>query len=70
MPAPFNKLLRVKYFPDTDVMYLGGIQSIAHTQVRNGGIVGTEIVRYDNWTKDKKLRWRILFPTIRKPTPC
>lgn len=21
MPAPFNKLLRVKYFPDTDVLY-------------------------------------------------
>jgi hypothetical protein len=24
MPAPFNKLERIKYFPDTDVMYLGG----------------------------------------------
>jgi len=24
MPAPFHKLERIKYFPDTDVMYLGG----------------------------------------------
>ena len=54
MPAPFNKLLRVKYFPDTDVMYLGGYTVDRPHTGEEWGIVGTEIVRYDNWTKDKK----------------
>jgi hypothetical protein len=53
MPAPFNKLLRVKYFPDTDVIYLGGYTVDRLHTGEEWGIVGTEIVRYDNWTKDK-----------------
>jgi len=24
MPAPFNKVYRLKYIPQTDVMYIGG----------------------------------------------
>lgn len=60
MPAPFNKLERIKYFPATDVMYLGG-----YTVDRPGnvwGIVGTEIVRYDNWSTTKDVRWRVALP--------
>jgi hypothetical protein len=69
MPAPFNKLLRVKYFPDTDVMYLGGYTVDRPHTGEEWGIVGTEIVRYDNWTKDKKLRWRITLPYDLKANP-
>jgi len=69
MPAPFNKLLRVKYFPDTDVMYLGGYTVDRPHTGEEWGIVGTEIVRYDNWTKDKKLCWRITLPYDPKANP-
>lgn len=62
MPAPFNKLLRIKYFPDIDVMYLGGYTSDRPHTGGEWGIVGTEIVRYDNWSKEKKVRSRITLP--------
>ncbi|MEG5042774.1 MULTISPECIES: hypothetical protein [unclassified Microcoleus] len=62
MPAPFNKLLRVKYFPDTDVMYLGGYTVNRPHTGEEWGIVGTEIVRYDDWRKTRKVRWRVSLP--------
>ena len=62
MPAPFNKLTRIKYFPAKDAMYLAGY-TVTHPQTGNEwGIVGTEIVRYDNWSKKKKVRWRVSLP--------
>jgi len=69
MPAPFNKLLRIKYYPDTDVMYLGGYTVDRPHTGEEWGIVGTEIVRYDNWTKNKTLRWRINLPYDPKANP-
>jgi hypothetical protein len=69
MPAPFNKLLRIKYYPDTDVMYLGGYTGDRPHTGEEWGIVGTEIVRYDNWTKNKTLRWRINLPYDPKANP-
>ncbi|MGB7712696.1 MAG: hypothetical protein WBL95_24700 [Microcoleus sp.] len=69
MPAPFNKLLRIKYYPDTDVMYLGGYTVDRPHTGEEWGIVGTEIVRYDNWTKHKTLRWRINLPYDPKANP-
>ena len=62
IPAPFNKLLRIKYFPKTDVMYLGGYTVDRPQTGEEWGIVGTEIIRYDNWSKSKKVRFRILLP--------
>lgn len=59
MPAPFNKLERIKYFPATDVMYLAGYTVERPQKGQEWGIVGTEIVRYDNWSKQKKMRWRV-----------
>ncbi len=62
IPAPFNQLERLKYFPDTDVMYLGGY-TVAHPNTGdNWGAVGTEIVRYDNWSTARTVRWRIALP--------
>ncbi len=69
MPAPFNKLLRIKYNSDTDVMYLGGYTVDRPHTGEEWGIVGTEIVRYDNWTKHKTLRWRINLPYDPKANP-
>jgi len=62
MPAPFNKLERIKYFPDTDVMYLGVYRVDRPHAGQEWGIVGTEIVRYDNWSKSRKVRWRVSLP--------
>ena len=69
MPGPFNKLLRIKYYPDTDVMYLGGYTVDRPHTGDEWGIVGTEIVRYDNWTRNKTLRWRITLPYDPKANP-
>ena len=69
MPAPFDELSRIKYYPDTDVMYLGGYTVDRPHTGEEWGIVGTEIVRYDNWTKNKTLRWRITLPYDPKANP-
>lgn len=62
MPAPFKTLTRIKYIPKQDVMYLGGYTTERPNVDGDWGLVGTEIVRYDNWSKKKALRWRIALP--------
>ncbi len=62
MPAPFNKLERIKYFPDTDVIYLRGYRVDRPDAGEEWAIVGTEIVRYDNSSKSPKVRWRVSLP--------
>lgn len=62
MPAPFSKLERIKYISDTDVMYLGGYTVERPRTGKEWGIVGTEIVRYDNWNTMRKMRWRVALP--------
>jgi hypothetical protein len=69
MPAPFKSLARIKYFPETDTIYLGGYTVDRPHTGEEWGIVGTEIVRYDNWTKNKTLRWRINLPYDPKANP-
>jgi sugar lactone lactonase YvrE len=62
MPAPFVNLERLKYFPQTDVMYVGGYTSARPKSGSEWGKVGTEIVRYDNWSTTRKMRWRVVLP--------
>jgi DNA-binding beta-propeller fold protein YncE len=69
MPAPFTTLTRIKYFPKQDVMYLGGYTSDRPNLDGDWGLVGTEIIRYDNWSKNKKIRWRIALPYETKSDP-
>jgi hypothetical protein len=69
MPAPFKSLTRIKYFPERDTMYLGGYTVDRPHTGDEWGIVGTEIVRYDNWTKNKTPRWRINLPYDPKANP-
>jgi len=41
----------------TDVMYVGSY-TFARPNQQQIWMVGTEIVRYDNWSTTKNLRWR------------
>jgi len=61
---------KIKYFPDTDVMYIGGYTADRPKSGTEWGIVGTEIVRYDNWSTNKNVRWRVALPyaPAAKPT--
>ena len=43
-------------------MYLGGYRVDRPQAGEEWGIVGTEIVRYDNWSKSRKVRWRVSLP--------
>jgi hypothetical protein len=61
-PALFNTLERIKYFPETDVMYLAGYTVERPNLDGDWGLVGTEIVRYDNWSTSKNVRWRLALP--------
>ncbi|MEG4321331.1 MULTISPECIES: hypothetical protein [unclassified Microcoleus] len=61
MPAPFKSLTRIKYFPETDTMYLTGYTN-ERPNIKGSGIVGTEIIRYDNWSKSRNIRWRVALP--------
>ena len=61
-PAEFAQIERIKYFPDTDVMYIGGYTTERPQSGTEWGIVGTEIVRYDNWSTNKNVRWRVALP--------
>ncbi|MHB1556366.1 MAG: hypothetical protein ACYC61_02680 [Isosphaeraceae bacterium] len=64
MPSPFNDLLRTESIPETDTMYLSG--QTKDRPISNGewGTAGTVIVRYDDWSKSPKLRYRIDLPYV------
>ncbi|WP_016879659.1 hypothetical protein [Chlorogloeopsis fritschii] len=62
MPAPFKTPTRIEYIPEQDVMYLSGYTSDRPNIDGDWGLAGTEIVRYDNWSKKRNVRWRIPLP--------
>jgi hypothetical protein len=62
MPEPFKSLARIKYFPETDTMYLTGYTTERPHIGKEWGTVGTEIVRYDNWSQSRNIRWRLTLP--------
>jgi hypothetical protein len=62
MPAPFKSLARIKYFSETDTMYLTGYTNDRPHIGKEWGTVGTEIVRYDNWSQNRNIRWRVALP--------
>ncbi|MGJ5672426.1 MAG: hypothetical protein ACR9NN_02195 [Nostochopsis sp.] len=69
MPQPFKTITRIRYFPEQDAMYLSGYTSDRPNIDGDWGLVGTEIIRYDNWNKAKKIRWRIALPYEVKRDP-
>lgn len=70
MPELFTTLNRIEYVPEQDVMYLGGYTKERPNADGDWGLVGTEIVRYDNWSKSKtNIRWRIPLPYAPNANP-
>ncbi|WP_017316818.1 NHL repeat-containing protein [Mastigocladopsis repens] len=63
-PSIFTDLRRIEYFPETDTMYLTGFTK-EHPAIHSdyAKLVGSEMARYDNWSKGKLTqRWRIVLP--------
>lgn len=50
-PALFTELCRAEYIPETDTMFLSGYTKDHPHTGGEWGIVGTEIVRYENWSQ-------------------
>ncbi len=60
-PEPFTEVMRLKYIPETDTLYIGGYTH--EVQPPSWGLMGGVLARYDNWTKgDRKARYAILMP--------
>ncbi|MEM7552675.1 MAG: hypothetical protein AAF378_00980 [Cyanobacteria bacterium P01_A01_bin.84] len=70
-PKMFTDLRRIEYFPETDTMYLSGFTK--ENPPINGDyakLVGSEIIRFDNWSKgNPQPRWRTVFPVDRSSPP-
>ncbi len=63
LPAPLNHLLRIEYSTRDDVMYLTGYTTDHPKIGGEWGQVGTEVLRFDNWSKGNRApRWRIALP--------
>jgi len=70
MPAPFVELCRAEYVPETDTMYLGGYTTERPHTGGEWGTVGTEVVRYDGWSRgNPKPALRIALPYDGKKDP-
>ncbi|MFN6562889.1 MAG: hypothetical protein RMY28_024290 [Nostoc sp. ChiSLP01] len=62
-PKIFNDLRRIEYFPQTDTMYLSGFTVDRPAFGDDTGVVGSEIARFDNWSKGNRTpKWRIVIP--------
>ncbi len=62
-PQIFNDLRRIEYFPQTDTMYLSGFTADHPAFGDDTGVVGSEIARFDNWSKGNRTpRWRAVIP--------
>ena len=63
LPAPMNHVLRIEYHPTADVMYLTGHTTDRPKTGGEWGQVGSEVLRFDNWSKGNRTpRWRIALP--------
>ncbi|MGC8642693.1 MAG: hypothetical protein ACP5XB_22780 [Isosphaeraceae bacterium] len=60
--GPFVTVERVVYEPESDVMILSGFTHDAPDPGGAWGLVGTELVRYDHWSRMPKIRWRTRIP--------
>ncbi|AFZ26773.1 hypothetical protein Cylst_4709 [Cylindrospermum stagnale PCC 7417] len=62
-PKMFTDLRRIEYFPKTDTMYLSGF-TVDHPAFGDDTkVVGSEIIRFDNWSKGSRTpRWRVVVP--------
>lgn len=62
-PSIVKDLRRIEYFPDQDVMYLSGFTVDHPALYDDAKVVGSEIIRFDNWSKGNRTpKWRIVVP--------
>jgi hypothetical protein len=69
-PKIFTDIRRIEYIPETDTMYLSGFTAERPALQDDGKAFGSEIVRYDNWSKgNRKERFRIAVPFNPRANP-
>ena len=60
-PEPFTEIMRLKYIPETDTLYIGGYTK--EIQPPSWGLMGGVLARYDNWAKGNRTpRYAIVMP--------
>jgi len=60
-PEPFTEIMRLKYIPETDTLYIGGYTK--EVQPPSWGLMGGILARYDNWAKGNRTpRYAIVMP--------
>jgi len=60
-PEPFTEIMRLKYIPETDTLYIGGYTP--EVQAPSWGLMGGVLARYDNWAKgNRKPRYTVVMP--------
>ena len=70
MLQPFESIRRLRYVPETDVMYLGGTTK-DHPTTNYWGNMGSVIRRYDNWSKgNRNSSYEIILPSDVSNGPC
>lgn len=70
MLSPFESIRRLRYVPESDVMYLGGT-TIEHPTTNYWGNMGSVIRRYDDWSKgNRNNRYEMILPSDVKKGPC
>ncbi len=58
---------RIVYFNSTDTLFIAGFTNDNPKTGPETTSIGTEIIRYDNWTGSRSVAWRALVPYV--PTP-
>ncbi len=68
-PAPsfFTEVERLEYVPSTDTMYLSGYTTDHPNTYNNWGVVGTELVRINNWSTTRTVAWRTVLAPYDPP---
>ncbi|AOJ04269.1 hypothetical protein WS70_20660 [Burkholderia mayonis] len=63
MPAPFDRIARVSYQPDSDTMYVAGFTPALPYDPAHWKEQGRVLARYDNWRSGApELRYAIMLP--------
>jgi len=65
-PPQFEQVKRLRYYPDTDAMYLGGTTPEHKNQ--HWKPMGPVLCRYDDWTGNRTLRWQLVAPSAEGST--
>ncbi|MBW4510103.1 MAG: hypothetical protein KME64_26840 [Scytonematopsis contorta HA4267-MV1] len=69
-PKTFTDMRRLEYISETDTMYISGFTAENPQSEDEGKKFGSEIARYDNWSKgNRKERFRITVPYDTKADP-